>query len=99
MSLYRKKPVTVEAMQWFPREIDPAAYGEIVGWLCDNKIEFAVRSPFAGDSLLIIPTLEGDMAAEPGDWIIKGVAGKFYPCQLEIFEATYEKIEVGNERR
>lgn len=94
MSLYRKKPVTVEAMQWFPHKTDPEAYEEFVLWLCDNEIGFTVRSPFVGDSLLIIPTLEGDMVAAPGDWIIKGVAGEFYPCKPHIFEATYEKVEV-----
>lgn len=40
--------------------------------------------------LLVIETLEGDMKARPGDYIIKGLAGEFYPCKSEIFEAKYE---------
>lgn len=40
---------------------------------------------------LIVPTLEGDMAASPGDWIIHGVKGEFYPCKPDIFRATYER--------
>jgi len=36
-----------------------------------------------------IPTLEGLMIAEPGDWIITGVAGEKYPCKHEIFAQTY----------
>ena len=39
---------------------------------------------------LVIRTLEGDMHAAPGDWIIQGVAGEFYPCKPDIFAATYE---------
>lgn len=39
---------------------------------------------------VVIPTLEGDHLAEPGDWIIKGVKDEFYPCKPDIFERTYE---------
>lgn len=39
---------------------------------------------------LLIATLEGVMQAKPGDWIIRGVQGEFYPCKPDIFEATYE---------
>lgn len=42
---------------------------------------------------IMIPTLEGTMEAIPGDWIIKGVNGEFYPCKPDIFEKTYEKVE------
>ena len=39
-----------------------------------------------------IETLEGRMQISDGDWIIKGVAGEFYPCKPDIFKLTYEKI-------
>lgn len=39
---------------------------------------------------LQVHTLEGVMSALPGDWIIRGVAGEFYPCREDIFQATYE---------
>jgi hypothetical protein len=42
---------------------------------------------------LDIPTLEGTMRAEQGDWIIRGVHGEFYPCKPDIFAATYEPAE------
>lgn len=57
------------------------------GWYID---------PATGD--LIIRTLEGDMRVEPGDWIIKGVAGEFYPCKPDIFEQTYEAVELMDEQ-
>ncbi len=42
---------------------------------------------------LVIRTLEGDMRAEPGDWVITGVQGEKYPCKPEIFKQTYELVE------
>lgn len=41
----------------------------------------------------IVETLEGNMIASPGDWIITGVAGEKYPCKPDIFEKTYEPAE------
>lgn len=38
---------------------------------------------------LTIPTLEGDHTAKHGDWIIKGLAGEFYPCKPDIFAQKY----------
>ena len=39
-----------------------------------------------------IKTLEGTMTAEPGDWLITGVAGEQYPCKPEIFAQTYGEV-------
>ena len=46
------------------------------------------------DKAIVIPTLEGDMVAVPSDYIIKGVAGEFYPCKEDIFHKTYELREL-----
>lgn len=45
------------------------------------------------DKELIISTLEGDMHASVGDYIITGVNGEKYPCKPDIFKKTYEKVE------
>lgn len=45
------------------------------------------------DGCLVIRTLEGDMKADSGDWIIRGVHGEFYPCKPDIFDKTYDLIE------
>ena len=83
---FRKKPVVVEAMRFTGsnyREV-----GEFVGAAAevdrDNERE-ALR----------IKTLEGKMVCSPGDWIIRGVKGEFYPCKPDIFAATYEPAEAG----
>lgn len=82
-SRYRKKPVVIEAMRYNGlNELQVAAW---MGPACDGAHThpdgFAIR------------TFEGQMVARPGDWIIKGVKGEFYPCKPEIFEATYEAVE------
>ena len=41
----------------------------------------------------VIHTLEGDMIASPGDYIITGIQGEEYPCKPDIFEQTYELLE------
>lgn len=84
MSLYRKKPVIVEAMQLTPLSIDEAE--AFVGGDAGTCPEHA-RS-----TCLVIATLEGPMHASMSDWIIKGVKGEFYPCKSDIFEATYERV-------
>lgn len=48
---------------------------------------------------LIIHTLEGDLRADPGDYIITGVNGEKYPCKPDIFEKTYEPYEEQEDRR
>ena len=47
---------------------------------------------YEGSAPLLIPTIEGEMTAMPGDWIITGVAGEIYPCKPDIFEETYEPV-------
>ena len=41
---------------------------------------------------VVIHTLEGDMKASIGDYIITGVNGEQYPCKPDIFEKTYESV-------
>ena len=50
------------------------------------------------DTDLYIKTLEGEMHASPGDWIITGVNGEQYPCKPDIFEKTYEPAEVAENK-
>ena len=45
------------------------------------------------DKPVVIETLEGDMQANAGDWLIKGVRGEFYPCKDDIFRQTDEPVD------
>jgi len=80
--IVRKKPVEVEAYK-----LTEDTSGMIVDWCKGLLIETAY-----GPTIQIL-TLEGVMTARNGDYIIKGVAGEFYPCAPEIFDRTYEVID------
>lgn len=82
---YRKKPVVIDAVEWrgYPTDAMLAHLGAPV--VFDS-----------GSSKMVIETLEGTMYADIGDYIIKGVAGEFYPCKPDIFAATYEPAESVN---
>ncbi|WP_295035379.1 hypothetical protein [uncultured Microbacterium sp.] len=96
---FRKKPIEVDAMRLEAgtgAKLDGATLNDmaltaISGWMLGHGFhDFRVdgdHSPFG----LVITTLEGEMRADPGDWIIRGVQGEFYPCKPDIFEATYER--------
>lgn len=75
---YRKKPVIIEAVKY------TGSNGYEVGW-------FVGEADRNEDNQFLIHTLEGTMAADPGDYIIRGVQGEFYPCKPNIFEQTYEE--------
>lgn len=76
---FRKKPVIIEAIQWDGKNL--LEINEFISGKVKNH-----------ESVLIIPTLEGDMYASLNDYIIKGVNGEFYPCKPDIFAKTYEKV-------
>jgi hypothetical protein len=42
--------------------------------------------------MVLIDTLEGTMTASPGDFVVRGVQGEFYPCKPDIFAATYDPV-------
>lgn len=52
-----------------------------------------VVEAYQTDKEIVIHTLEGDMTASVGDYIITGVNGEKYPCKPDIFEKTYEPAE------
>lgn len=84
MSKYRKKPVVIEAIQWTGSNGE--AMAEFIGD-CGANLDDPLHPR------LVISTFEGDMTADAGDWIIRGVKGEFYPVKPDIFSATYEKVE------
>lgn len=81
MPTFRKKLV-IEARQYTGLNGT-----ELLGWIGGTELE----EEFLGDHIEI-KTLEGTMRADKGDWIIRGVAGEFYPCKPGIFDETYEKV-------
>jgi hypothetical protein len=85
MARYRKKPVVIEALQWTGENAD-----EVQDFLRNGHTHAA--DGWVKGMYVEIGTLEGLMVASIGDWIIKGVAGEFYPCKPDIFAVTYEAV-------
>lgn len=90
---FRKKPVVVEAMQLQVPVIVPVIkvpdqWREVWRWITDHGVIARIHP-----ANLTVHTLEGVMTADPGDWIIRGVKGEFYPIKDEIFRATYESVD------
>lgn len=100
---YRKKPLVIEAVQWDGRnEQEVMAFIDADDrWMEGVDDGGYVDGPGIGITPAIgtldIPTLDGVMTAQAGDWICRGIKGELYPCKPDIFEATYEK-EASSER-
>lgn len=101
MTRYRKKPVTIEAVQLLWENWNEMC--EFVGvdgentegvYVDENNVwhreHTFSENPRIG---LLIHTLEGQMLATEGDWVIRGVQGELYPCKPDIFEQTYERVD------
>ena len=88
MAKYRKKPVVIEAWLWHG---DPTRDSLLSELRLAAGVEPA--GEWGSDKRLVIPTLEGRMIAEVGDWIIRGVKGEFYPVKPDIFAQTYEAVD------
>lgn len=87
MKTYRKKPIVIEAELYDIQgdEVDIEQSQDRIADFMDENIELS------GD-YITIKTLEGDMHASVGDYIIKGVNGEFYPCKPDVFEKSYEEV-------
>jgi hypothetical protein len=93
---YKKKPVVIEAYQWFAvseyvegitRDVDYFRHPQIPGTTgCKHCRKMMHDHGW-------VDILEGGHKVCPGDWIIKGIKGELYPCKPNIFEATYEAVE------
>lgn len=78
---YRKKPIVVEAFQ--------LGYDEFPEWAEDALMEGLLRIE---DDHAVLFTIEGEMRADIGSYIIKGVDGELYPCWNDSFQKTYERV-------
>jgi len=92
MGFYKKKPVVIQAVQFngFNDKSGQVVFDERPDWLSDQIGKDIIF--FDEKDTLTIKTLEGDMKAIVGDYIIRGVEGELYPCKPEIFKKTYEHV-------
>lgn len=84
---YKKKPVEIEAIL-----LTTDTVMDVLGFIFPTllTVDHNVLNTIREQEFLTISTLEGDMKASFGDYIIKGVQGEFYPCKPDIFKATYD---------
>jgi hypothetical protein len=85
MTFYRKKPVVIEARKFETNNDDGTHMESLREWIGSRC--------WHNNTSLYIMTLEGEMRADVGDYIIKGVRGEFYPCKPDVFWRTYEAID------
>lgn len=91
--LFRKKPVVIEAVQIEKRmdQTSPQWWAEAIQ---ENRVILHGMGKWSSELPMVeIETLEGTMTGVQGDWIIRGVQGKLYPCKPDIFAATYEPAD------
>lgn len=90
MARFRKRPIVVEAEQWFPGRTVAG-----VDWPVQPSVLALMQElgeKIDGD-VAVCPTLEGPFIVRPGDWIITGVKGERWPVKPDIFKASYEPVE------
>lgn len=89
---YRKKPVVVEAMRFTDKD-----KGRVYHWASEQQMNIYPAFDKDGKPVLRIPTLDGEMTASIGDYVVKEPFPtdwrKFYPCKPDIFEKTYELVK------
>lgn len=98
---FKKKPVVVTAIQFDGRNtMEVLEFCQKVVEMKIIREDLSKSHPMCqlltnldNENTITIRTLEGDMTARKGDWIICGVAGEFYPCKPDIFEATYDPVD------
>ena len=96
MTRYRKKPIEIEAIQFTgDNEYEIADFMHLPVTALQMSVDAVLRidGDYRENTHIHIPTLEGTMTANYGDYIIKGVKGEFYPCKPDIFEETYESMD------
>ncbi len=86
MAKFRKKPVVIEATQFFK----DGDHSEVRSTRAETPSSLDPTGFY-------IPTLEGRMAVTPSDWIITGVKGEHYPCKPDVFEQSYEPADGASE--
>jgi hypothetical protein len=102
---FRKKPIVIEATQWFKNGDHPEDDVRMLPFPCEGKVVRYFRHPeVRGDTRCQhcgifmhdhgwIETLEGGHIVCPGDWIITGIQGERYPCKSDIFDSTYVEVK------
>ena len=91
MPKFRKRPIVVDAFQWDPSMED--------GLLWEHKIVkyYFEDQGYGLKRIWYVPTKQGQIKVNEGDWLITGIDGELYPCADSIFKTVYEPVEYEEE--
>ena len=87
MARYRIKPCEIEALLF---EDSDESVCSIMEFTNGN---FAPYGTLGHYEYAVVKTLERNMRAELGDYIIRGLRGEYYPCKPDVFHKKYEAVE------
>ena len=97
--LYRKKPIVIEAYQWFKVSDYVEGVDRDVDYYRTPDLDGKNECKHCGNTMHDhgwVDTFEGGHIVCPNDWILTGIQGETYPCKPDIFEATYEVVKDEN---
>lgn len=87
---YRKKPIIIEAIQWVGGNY------EILNDFCGlhwTRADVQNMPPQDEEQVIVYNMKEKQWLYVPiGHWIVRGIKGELYPCDPDVFEMTYEKV-------
>lgn len=83
MKKYTKKPIEVEAIQFFEENLE-----DVFNFLGDFPHKY-----FASEKMILIYSLEGNLLAGQGDYIVKGIYDEFYLCKQDVFQKQYLEVK------
>lgn len=91
MQRYRKKPVTIHAVQWT---------GDDAAWITEwtggrfHEVDPEDRTEDPDITAEVFEDLHSRwLGVKTGEWIIRGVQGELYPCDDAVFQATYDPVD------
>ena len=91
---YRKKPVVIEAITFDELvEYGIKSGGNIVNGMPWSFYYAGNPVTHEDDNTYIVPTHQGHVKFSRGEMLITQIDGEIYPCKMELFEATYEKVD------
>lgn len=56
------------------------------------KVHIVGPTSWGDASYFLLPTKEGNMKINKGDWIVTGIDGEHWAIDKDIFEKTYEGV-------
>lgn len=89
MPKFRKRPIEIEAVQWFPGISHPGVQSDVER-LRDPRWHEGEYGDVSLNPDFVITIHEQRAYLAPGDWIIpESKEGRYYPCKPDVFEKTY----------